>query len=138
MPTVLTHAHLRPKMPWPAEKIKKGADDKTGAAMKTLNEKYEFCNMKLAELQRQSDLRTAEIQDCLKKGQKERAKMILKRRKLLEGQIKATQNVRTSPAAAPSRATCLAPRAPPHMLFSTQHHVMHNVLKHHRQLTGPV
>ena len=71
--------------------------------MKTLNEKYEFCNMKLTELQRQADLRTTEIQECLKKGQKDRAKLILKRRKLLEGQIKATQNVRAhvNPRASP-------------------------------------
>jgi hypothetical protein len=79
-----------------AEKLKRNAEDKTGEAMKLLNEKYEFCSMKLAELQRQCDLRTTEIKDAMTKGQKEKAKLILKRKKIIEKQMVAVQNVRTA------------------------------------------
>jgi uncharacterized protein YydD (DUF2326 family) len=76
-----------------AEKLKRNAEDKTSDAMRLLNEKYEFSGKKLQELQRQSDLRQAEIKDCLSKGQKEKAKLILKRKKMIEKQMLAVQNV---------------------------------------------
>ena len=78
-----------------ADKLKKSAEDKTGNAMKLLNEKHEFCTLKLAELERQADLRTNEIKACLAKGQKDKAKIILKRKKIIEKQMEAVRNVRS-------------------------------------------
>jgi hypothetical protein len=79
-----------------AEKLKRNAEEKTSEAMRLLNEKSEFAGKKLQELQRQADLRQGEIKDCLAKGQKEKAKLILKRKKMIEKQMAAVQNVRLS------------------------------------------
>lgn len=62
--------------------------------MNHLQEQYDFCTKKLAELQRQTDLRQGEIKDCLAKGQKDKAKLVLKRKKIIEKQMVAVQNVR--------------------------------------------
>ena len=79
-----------------ADKLKRGAEDKTSEAIRTLNEKHDFCGKKLAELQRQVDLRQNEIKELLGKGQKEKAKTVLKRKKILEKQMEAVSNVRAS------------------------------------------
>lgn len=94
-----------------AEKTKKRAEEKTGGAMNHLQEQYDFCTKKLAELQRQTDLRQGEIKDCLAKGQKDKAKLVLKRKKIIEKQMVAVQNVRTRPQV--TRMSARARRSPP-------------------------
>lgn len=54
----------------------------------------DFCQKKMTELQRQSDQKTEEIKFCMTKGQRDKAKLLLKRKKIIEKQMEAVQNVR--------------------------------------------
>ena len=93
--------------------------------MNHLQEQYDFCTKKLAELQRQTDLRQTEIKDCLTKGQKDKAKLVLKRKKIIEKQMVAVQNVRACTVSA--RVLCAGENTPPpHPDGFTPRHAVQN------------
>ena len=74
---------------------KEAAQKKTEAALQALRGNAEDCNAKLADLNRRMDEAQAEVKALMQKGQKEKAKLALRRKKMIEKQTMAVQNVST-------------------------------------------
>lgn len=77
-----------------AESAKASAQKRTEGALQSLREKAQDSDAKLADLQRRMDESQNEVKALMQKGQKEKAKMVLRRKKMIEKQALAVQNVR--------------------------------------------
>jgi predicted nucleic acid-binding Zn-ribbon protein len=77
-----------------SEVAKASAQKKTEGALQTLQANQQDCEKKLADLHRRMEEATDEVKALLQKGQKEKAKLVLRRKKMLEKQATAVQNVR--------------------------------------------
>jgi hypothetical protein len=75
------------------EQSKVGAQKKTEAALQALRSNQQDCEAKLADIHRRMDDTQNEVKALLQKGQKEKAKLVLRRKKMLEKQAMAVQNV---------------------------------------------
>lgn len=64
------------------------------SALESLQATYQDTDAKLVEIHRKMDLVDKEVKDLLQKGQRERAKVALRRKKVLEKQAASVQNVR--------------------------------------------
>lgn len=72
---------------------KVNAQKKTEAALQDLKTKQRDCETKLTDLQRRIDDTTDEVKALLQKGQREKAKLVLRRKNMLEKQVTSVQNV---------------------------------------------
>lgn len=82
------------KLKWFAGVAKVNAQKKTESALHDLKEKQRDCELKLTDLQRRIDDTTNEVKGFLQKGQREKAKLVLRRKNMLEKQVTSVQNVR--------------------------------------------
>jgi hypothetical protein len=73
---------------------KKVAEAKTMDALSSLRQKEQINTEKTAHLQKQIDAQGAMVKKFLTAQDKDKAKMALKRKKMLEKQVEAVQNVR--------------------------------------------
>lgn len=71
---------------------KEAAQKKTENALQALRGNAEDCNAKLADLHRRMDEAQNEVKALMQKGQKEKAKLALRRKKMIEKQTMAVQN----------------------------------------------
>jgi Snf7 len=74
---------------------KKVAEAKTMDALSSLRQKEQINTEKIAHLQKQIDAQGAMVKKFLTAQDKDKAKMALKRKKMLEKQVEAVQNVRS-------------------------------------------
>lgn len=82
---------------------KVNAQKKTETALQDLKSKQRDCETKLTDLQRRIDDTTNEVKALLQKGQREKAKLVLRRKNMLEKQVTSVQNVRSTLVAAALR-----------------------------------
>lgn len=68
------------------------AQKKTEDALHELKSKQRDCELKLTDLQRRMDDTTEEVKALLQKGQREKAKLVLRRKTLLGKQVTSVQN----------------------------------------------
>eukprot|EP00892_Ulva_mutabilis_P000070 jgi/Ulvmu1/10063/UM006_0010.1 len=68
------------------------AQQKTESALQDLKSKQRDCETKLTDLQRRIDDTTNEVKGLLQKGQREKAKLVLRRKNMLEKQVTSVQN----------------------------------------------
>ena len=78
-----------------AASSKDAAQKKTENALQALRGNAEDCNAKLTDLYRRMDEAQNEVKALMQKGQKEKAKLVLRRKKMIEKQTMAVQNVST-------------------------------------------
>jgi hypothetical protein len=65
----------------------------TESALNLLHASHQDATLKVQDLQRRTEEVEKEVKALLQKGQKERAKIALRRKKVLERQVQAVQNV---------------------------------------------
>jgi hypothetical protein len=81
-------------IPCAAESAKISAQKKTESALQALRTNADDANAKLADLHRRMEEAQNEVKALLQKGQKEKAKLVLRKKKMLEKQTMGVQNVR--------------------------------------------
>ena len=74
------------------------AEKKAEGALQTLHATAQDTEAKLLDLHRRMGEIDKEVKGFLQKGQRERAKVALRKKKVLEKQATAVQNVRTLPS----------------------------------------
>lgn len=75
------------------EAAKLNAQKKTENALHDLKAKQRDCELKLTDLQRRIDDTTEEVKALLQKGQRDKAKLVLRKKTLLGKQVTSVQNV---------------------------------------------